>query len=157
MAANIFKYKAKDWYEFCNKYWGTKWNSLDTEMIETSNGIMFYFETAWCMPDKIYEAILKKIEEEKLNITVFAEWSNEDWCQNSGELRSEIGTLGENSYDFCYTYDSTDSESAARYIKLWYDGNAEDAGFFKDESGNYISYCKDANCNCENCKKKIKC
>lgn len=51
-ASNIEKYGSKDWYDWCNANWGTKWGDCDTECtttLEDSEGteLCFTLESAW--------------------------------------------------------------------------------------------------------------
>jgi len=52
------KYGKKNWYDWSWENWGTKWNSCDTSFERVSDTEAFYmFNTAWCPPTGIYEAI----------------------------------------------------------------------------------------------------
>jgi len=46
---NIAKYGVKDWYDWANQYWGTKWGACDVDVtMEPTRGKMsVYFESAW--------------------------------------------------------------------------------------------------------------
>lgn len=49
--ANIAKYGASDWYDWCCSHWGTKWGDCDTSLNgHTDNHLEFYFDTAWSAP-----------------------------------------------------------------------------------------------------------
>ena len=53
------KYGKKNWYDWSRANWGTKWNSCDTSFQRVSDTTAFYiFDTAWCPPTGIYEAIV---------------------------------------------------------------------------------------------------
>ena len=43
---NLKNYGSKDWYDWCVKNWGTKWNACGTEFDE-SNPTQIKFDTAW--------------------------------------------------------------------------------------------------------------
>jgi hypothetical protein len=43
-------YGAKNWYEWCHKNWGTKWNASDVVVERTSDGATIDFKTAWSPP-----------------------------------------------------------------------------------------------------------
>lgn len=46
--ANVAKYGAKSWYDWCLKHWGTKWGDYDTYLDrQDKNGATFSFTTAW--------------------------------------------------------------------------------------------------------------
>lgn len=58
-------YGATDWYEFCNKFWGTKWNSQDTYRPD-DNSVTFL--TAWSPPMGFYEALSRKFPTDEIII-----------------------------------------------------------------------------------------
>ena len=59
------KYGAKDWYDWNNKNWGTKWNSCETEIIEDErDGLTYSFNTAWDCPREIVEKLQHILDEE---------------------------------------------------------------------------------------------
>jgi hypothetical protein len=51
-ATNLAKYGARDWYDWCNNNWGTKWGDSDTYLngAEGDKQIEFGFESAWSPP-----------------------------------------------------------------------------------------------------------
>ena len=59
------KYGAKNWYDWNNKNWGTKWNSIDTEIIEDEReGLTYTFNTAWDCPREIVFKLQCILDEE---------------------------------------------------------------------------------------------
>tara|TARA_R110002167_G_scaffold205426_1_gene409452 strand:- start:54 stop:545 length:492 start_codon:yes stop_codon:yes gene_type:complete len=59
------KYGAKDWYAWNNKNWGTKWNSVDTEItVDDRLGLTYKFKTAWDCPREIVEKLEHILDEE---------------------------------------------------------------------------------------------
>jgi hypothetical protein len=60
-AANLKTYGYKDWYEFCNAEWGTKWDARtadeDVPYILDGNQVTIFFDTAWAPPMNIYYAL----------------------------------------------------------------------------------------------------
>ena len=48
----IAKYGARDWYEWCNKNWGTKWDVMADGVGFDEEGVFLvaYFESAWAPP-----------------------------------------------------------------------------------------------------------
>jgi hypothetical protein len=59
---NLLRYGARDWYEFSNIYWGTKWPTSNIDYKEFSDGnghmIQYTFNTAWSCPFGIINEIL---------------------------------------------------------------------------------------------------
>lgn len=56
----IKKYGANNWYDFANRYWGTKWNAYDVRyMAHTQEKLVLRLQTAWDTP----RAIWAKLEE----------------------------------------------------------------------------------------------
>ena len=51
MRRNKRKFGYASWYDWCCRYWGTKWNACHSE-VGGLDGDVFYakFDTAWCMP-----------------------------------------------------------------------------------------------------------
>ena len=50
----LAKYGAENWYDWNCKNWGTKWNSVDTEIIEDEkDGLTYTFNTAWDCPREV--------------------------------------------------------------------------------------------------------
>lgn len=57
------KYGVKGWYEWCNQYWGTKWNSYENRWGGTDDdgNEVLYFQTAWSPPQPILEQLAIKL------------------------------------------------------------------------------------------------
>ena len=59
------KYGAENWYDWKCKNWGTKWNSVDTEIIEDEkDGLTYTFNTAWDCPREVVEKLQHILDEE---------------------------------------------------------------------------------------------
>lgn len=57
---NIAKYGEKDWYDWCNVNWGTKWSDCDTDMnFDDTTSLGFSFNTAWSPPSEAFVKIGK--------------------------------------------------------------------------------------------------
>lgn len=75
---NVEKYGAKDWYDWANMFWGTKWNTSDTSIIYDNTSPMMpgdrtvriEFNTAWAPPMPVYEVLAKKFP----NTNIFASY-----------------------------------------------------------------------------------
>lgn len=46
-----------DWYEWHNKYWGTKWGAYDCITYDLTDSVEFVFNTAWSAPYPVYEQL----------------------------------------------------------------------------------------------------
>ena len=46
-----------DWYDWSNAVWGTKWNAVEAKYCGEGE---YWFETAWCEPRPVIEALSKK-------------------------------------------------------------------------------------------------
>lgn len=79
---NLAKYDAPTWYQWCNREWGTKWNTHDTEVIHQSDtALVVRFDTAWSSPTPIFDELVEQ------GFTVNCVWQDED--------PSNEGTYGE--------------------------------------------------------------
>jgi len=72
IAFNTTKYGAKDWYDWCNENWGTKWDSSDSILtVELGNDeeyqLSYSFQTAWAPPVPVYQVLAEKFP----NINIF--------------------------------------------------------------------------------------
>lgn len=69
---NEKKYGYTDWYTWANARWGTKWNPSSSEVEETINAdgtaeLVYTFDTAWCEPTPVFEALSAKYPKVKIN------------------------------------------------------------------------------------------
>ena len=65
------KYGSKNWYDWKCKNWGTKWNSIDTEIVEDEReGLTYTFNTAWDCPREIVFKLQEILDEELPFITI---------------------------------------------------------------------------------------
>ena len=61
----LAKYGAENWYDWACNNWGTKWNSVDTEIIEDErDGLTYSFNTAWDCPREVVEKLQHILDEE---------------------------------------------------------------------------------------------
>lgn len=72
---NLFNYGSMDWYDWCIKNWGTKWNACNT--IIKDNTITF--ETAWDPVPKLFEMLSQKYPDAKLHYE-FADEQIDQYC-----------------------------------------------------------------------------
>jgi hypothetical protein len=71
------------WYNWRNQNWGTKWDAYSMEMDdeEMPNGFEVEFETAWCPPEEVAEAIKEQFDD--LSMSWFYD---EPGCEVAGYL-----------------------------------------------------------------------
>lgn len=65
-----------NWYDWCVEFWGTKWNANETIVL---NDKEVWFDTAWSMPEPIFEEISRKY-----HTTVKVAYADEGIIENSG-------------------------------------------------------------------------
>lgn len=57
-AYNLKHHGEIGWYNWCNRYWGTKWNAHNCYIEHQSDGLLdIWFDTAWSPPVGVYRAI----------------------------------------------------------------------------------------------------
>ncbi len=84
------KYGYKDWYEWSNANWGTKWNACDTCLDNVNPNPEFVsFETAWCYP----EPVILKILEDNPDCLITFTWEDEDYDGTHTLIRHEDGSI----------------------------------------------------------------
>ncbi len=72
VVSNIRKYGVVSWYDWCNEHWGTKWNACHCECNDYGTQIELRFDTAWCEPIPVIDALRAKVVE--LGLDVEIEW-----------------------------------------------------------------------------------
>lgn len=79
----IAKHGSENWYDWCCRNWGTKWDACHESMGETPRMTVFSFDTAWGPPLEFAEKFVKKILTDYKGLTVRWEYSLEgetgDW------------------------------------------------------------------------------
>lgn len=61
---NMNAYGVKDWYDWCNFHWGTKWDACDVFMSDHPDNIVTYsFNTAWTGPEPVARALREMFPE----------------------------------------------------------------------------------------------
>lgn len=71
-----------DWYEFHTRYWGTKWNAYDGYTKIGATQLTFAFNTAWSIPDKVYEKLFAWCDEQGYDVEI--RYADEDIGSNCG-------------------------------------------------------------------------
>ena len=59
---NYQRYGAANWYDWCCKYWGTKWDACHAERTEREDCVEIIFDTAWSTPTGIWERLFKYLQ-----------------------------------------------------------------------------------------------
>lgn len=107
---NYQRYGAANWYDWCCKYWGTKWDACHAERTEREDCVEIIFDTAWSTPTGIWERLFKyldnllKVGYPGINCTIA--YADEDVGSNTGEIIYSAGNIS-------FTEDSTYSDSIA--------------------------------------------
>jgi hypothetical protein len=92
MKENVVKYGAKNWYEWCNKNWGVKWD-VNGRLDAKENGLTYSFDSAWGPPS---EAI-RKISELFSGLTFELEYF-ESGMAFAGKMIFQGGDIIEDDY-----------------------------------------------------------
>lgn len=96
----------EDSYLWHVDHWGTKWNSTE---VETYDGNIFSFLTAWCPPTPV----IKRLSEIFPEIKFVHFWADEDYGYNFG---AEIVNNGKHSAFPLPKEGSKDAVKFARYV-----------------------------------------
>lgn len=94
------KYGADNWYDWCNNNWGTKWDACHGEFIgRTEHGnnerIAIRFDTAWCAPEQVIHALVRKYPNLNFSHSYFYEGEENtdyavDYRMNEGVLEAMV-------------------------------------------------------------------
>lgn len=131
------KYGAKDWYDWCNLYWGTKWDAGDAEYDEEEQTIRF--DTAWAPPEQIFAKMQEDFPDAKFSIHSEEEtgWFNEYETKEDGKIHQTIS--GEYTYkedeDGELVEDETKEEEVDRILTTgpdeWFQGLIDTRGNYE--------------------------
>ena len=106
------KYRVLNWYDWRNKYWGTKWNTINQDIYDANNLIVF--DTAWDSPTPAFEKIKRLIP--GVEFTVYS--------MDEGTVGSLIVTKVENNTLSIFDTKDLGTEESEKYydyaIKLIY-------------------------------------
>lgn len=86
----LMKYGATNWYDWCIKYWGTKWNAYryggyEVELLGIDDRYISYcFDTAWSIPYPYYDQLRKELKKISSSCKFHVKWRDEafdedDW------------------------------------------------------------------------------
>ena len=120
------QFGAKDWYDWSNANWGTKWNAYETDcclsLDETSATIRF--QTAW----NGVLTLIGKLTEMFPNLTFNYAYADEDMGYNCGTGWGQDG-------EYSYEYLKGGSEEAMQTFALCWDYDFDN--FYQDDEGHW--------------------
>lgn len=105
-ASNLVKHGATTWYDWCVDNWGTKWDAMETEIIDDDT---VSFWTAWSNPDPIIYELARRYPDRLIEHW----WADEDVGNNAGYRWLENGGCCEAFYG-CGEQDALET-----YVKCW--------------------------------------
>jgi hypothetical protein len=86
----ITKYGVDNWYDWCVKNWGVKWNSKDVSVNEENNTTLYaLFLTAWSTPFELFLVL----SEQYPNLTIKVNYADEDFGYNVGTYTINNGNV----------------------------------------------------------------
>lgn len=121
---NYVEYGAKDWYDWRNQNWNTKWNAGSTQIPDPSKPEV-YFDTAW---SPVHDLMLK-LSEQHPDCVVEYEYAEEQPGNFAGRCVYEAGMFIEEE-----NYVTDSKECYEMYFKLW---GGEDQFKFNAKTGTY--------------------
>ena len=74
----IEKYGHDNWYSWSIDKWGTKWNTVESEVSQTENVLKYSFNTAWDAPRQIVETLRELQKTILKNVKIKWECVHED-------------------------------------------------------------------------------
>jgi len=83
---NLKKYGYKTWYDWSRDNWGTKWNAMNTELMDSDS---IYFETAWNGVEPLICALSEKFPDVEFEY----KYADEDTGYNCGEGSVQNGEI----------------------------------------------------------------
>ncbi len=126
---NIKKYGSKDWYDWCVKNWGTKWNACNTIYAKDCPDEI-QFDTAW---SDVRNLILK-LSEKYPELEIVYDYAEEQVGYYAGHCFYKNGCCSTNEEYGNYT-----KEAYEMHFDLW----GEDDRFVFDEKTNNYKYIED--------------
>ena len=73
--SHLSKSSNSDWYAWCNKNWGTKWDCYELNLEHYDTYTYYYFDTAWSPPFQWITKVSKKFPNLRFNL---------EWAEESG-------------------------------------------------------------------------
>ncbi len=122
----LAQYGAGDWYDWCVKNWGVKWNSYDnninTDYGKASGGrgsIQINFQTAWTIPEGIFLELMELYPELVFEV---------ECLEESGGFAGYI----------CYEHGFADESKIFTDMESWQEQAGKMLGYEFDENGDLI-------------------
>ncbi len=122
---NVMQYGVTSWYEWACRFWGSKWNAVNSDLTEENE---LNFETAWSrvMP------VISKMAEMFPDVEIEYRWADEDFGCNVGSARFSGGELVEENLP-----EPCSNEAFELAADVW-GGTVEEFGFrLNEDTGNY--------------------
>jgi hypothetical protein len=100
--ANLAKYGAKNWYDYCIRQWGTKWDvDCDSVNINEEGVLTASYQSAWAPPVPFYDTL------EEMGFSVIA------YYDEPGMAFAGVYSEGVDDY---FEYGGMSSEEAREYL-----------------------------------------
>ena len=106
------QYGGRNWYDWCNRRWGTKWNSVDAHCSDR-DGILFYdFDTAWGPSEPVIEELVKLFPDTRIQYSFYE--PGMCFCGKREYIDGKIVYSMDGDYTEFY-YECFDEEDVAEY------------------------------------------
>lgn len=114
----------ENWYDWCNRNWGTKWSPAEVERVDAENNpyeTMFEFQTPWCPATNLFKHISKMFPqlafyesgyESGVGFAVSSAIHKGEVLEELGFSYSDIGELAEYEKLMSAAEDADDEEKA---------------------------------------------
>lgn len=128
---NTQNYGASDWYEWCPRHWGTKWNSYgyDSDAFHDADN-QIEFLTAWNSVPPIMERLSEMFPDAEISYR----WADEDFGANVGEQVWQKGEIIDENIP--QTHSAAAYEMAATIIPV----DLEELGYVYSEKEDTYHY-----------------
>ena len=101
------QYGGRNWYDWCNRRWGTKWNSVGAHCSERDDILFYDFDTAWGPSEPVIEELAKLFPDTRIQYSFY---------------ETGMGFCGKREYSDGRTIYSMDGD----YIEYYYDNFDEE-------------------------------
>ena len=142
--SNIENYGAPNWYDWCIRNWGTKWNAYECSQVEPETRVLT-FNTAWSgVPE-----IIEKISEKFPDVKVLYSWADEDIGFNVGSFTMKDGQVT------AHNIPAPGSREAYEMAAAIMDADLSDWGLTLTEDGTSYEWKEDSFSSPENKSEKV--